>query len=177
MHGLTAMDDSFDASQLDLDRPAFEPSHRLSLSSLPPEIKARVCELAHLQDQRFKQRKQVGTPEEDLTRAVKTDWHGRSLSALSQTCWDFNSLANKWSFFVSAGDLARHGEGADSGFPTDHYGSQTRFDLLQSQDSTSPRSSRPRRKPESSARDGQRYPPTRSRRPPPLLQPLPTLSQ
>ncbi|KAL8280666.1 hypothetical protein RQP46_006989 [Phenoliferia psychrophenolica] len=79
---------------IELDRDAVDLSNSPSLSSLPLEIKARIVELASLQDAEFKERWRAGVPGHEMTQVVRTPWHGRSLSSLSQTCLDFNSLAS-----------------------------------------------------------------------------------
>lgn len=98
------MDDSLDQLDFDpIDLPIL--TQKASLTSLPVEIKARIAELARLQDERFKERSPAGASGKDMTEAVTTEWHGRSLSALAQTCHDFNKLASMHLFRVSCGRL------------------------------------------------------------------------
>ncbi|KAL8279528.1 hypothetical protein RQP46_008090 [Phenoliferia psychrophenolica] len=73
-------------------------SVRPTLSTLPLEIKARITELASLQDARFKERWIPGAPGEALVKALRNEWSGRSLVALAQTCRVFNELAAKHLF-------------------------------------------------------------------------------
>lgn len=94
------MDDSLDQLELDsADLPNITP--KASLTSLPVEIKARITELARWQDERFKERWNAEAAGAAMTEAVKTEWHGKSLAALSQTCRDFNELASTHLFRVS----------------------------------------------------------------------------
>ncbi|KAL8291352.1 hypothetical protein RQP46_002330 [Phenoliferia psychrophenolica] len=69
-----------------------------TLSTLPPEIKARICELAALQDERYKERWVPGAPGEELVKVHKNAWRGKSLAALSETSKEFNELASKHIF-------------------------------------------------------------------------------
>ncbi|KAL8291338.1 hypothetical protein RQP46_002316 [Phenoliferia psychrophenolica] len=71
---------------------------RATLSTLPLEIKARICELAALQDERYKERWIPGAPGENLVKVHKNEWRGRSLAALSETSKEFNELAAKHIF-------------------------------------------------------------------------------
>lgn len=65
-----------------------------TLSSLPLELKARIVELAHLQDLCYRGR---WSDEDrggcDLVRAARTELHGKGLIALSATSKDFNIVA------------------------------------------------------------------------------------
>ncbi|KAL8279538.1 hypothetical protein RQP46_008100 [Phenoliferia psychrophenolica] len=74
------------------------PSLKPTLSTLPLEIKARIAELASLQDVRYKERWVPGAPGEALVKALRNEWSGRSLVALAQTCSVFNDLAAKHLF-------------------------------------------------------------------------------
>ncbi|KAL8291448.1 hypothetical protein RQP46_002426 [Phenoliferia psychrophenolica] len=71
---------------------------RTTLSSLPLEIKARICELAALQDERYKERWVKGALGEELVKVHTNEWRGRSLAALSETSKEFNELAAKHIF-------------------------------------------------------------------------------
>ncbi|KAL8279530.1 hypothetical protein RQP46_008092 [Phenoliferia psychrophenolica] len=85
-----------DSGSSDADEPA--PSLKPTLSTLPLEIKARIAELSSLQDVRYKERWVPGAPGEELVKALRNEWSGRSLIALAQTCNVFNSLAAKHLF-------------------------------------------------------------------------------
>lgn len=78
-----------------------------TLSSLPLELKARIVELAHLQDLCYRGR---WSDEDrggcDLVRAARTELHGKSLIALSATSKDFNILAAVHFFRVSPFSLS-----------------------------------------------------------------------
>ncbi|KAL8291399.1 hypothetical protein RQP46_002377 [Phenoliferia psychrophenolica] len=71
---------------------------RATLSTLPLEIKARICELAALQDERYRERWIPGAPGEELVKVHTNEWRGKSLAALSETCKEFNELAAKYIF-------------------------------------------------------------------------------
>lgn len=77
-----------------------------TLSSLPLELKARVVELAHLQDLRHRERwtnsERTGA---SLVAAARAEWHGKSLAALSETCEEFNALASVHLFRVRCSSL------------------------------------------------------------------------
>lgn len=54
-----------------------------SLSSLPLELKARIVDLARLQDAQFHDRKEAGSTNQKLAKLIKsvtTPWHGKSLA-------------------------------------------------------------------------------------------------
>ncbi|KAK4698549.1 hypothetical protein P7C70_g7724, partial [Phenoliferia sp. Uapishka_3] len=95
------MDASFDASQvLPISRRSSVLGSQLpkaSLSSLPRETKARIVQLARLQDDRYHERWPKSN-NKAMIEAVKTKWHGRSLAALSETCKDLNTLASRHLF-------------------------------------------------------------------------------
>ncbi|KAL8279234.1 hypothetical protein RQP46_008271 [Phenoliferia psychrophenolica] len=71
---------------------------RASLLGLPTELKGRIVELAHLADERFRLHK--GSEEEEaVNMAVAGNrWRGKSASALSETCKQFNELAAPFIF-------------------------------------------------------------------------------
>ncbi|KAL8291336.1 hypothetical protein RQP46_002314 [Phenoliferia psychrophenolica] len=71
---------------------------RATLSGLPLEIKALICELASLQDERYKERWIPGALGEKLIKVHLNEWRGKSLAALSETCKEFNELAAKHIF-------------------------------------------------------------------------------
>ncbi|KAL8291337.1 hypothetical protein RQP46_002315 [Phenoliferia psychrophenolica] len=71
-----------------------------TLSTLPLEIKARICELAALQDERYQERWIPGAPGEKLVKVHLNEWRGRSLAALSETSKEFNELAAKHIFYT-----------------------------------------------------------------------------
>ncbi|KAL8291316.1 hypothetical protein RQP46_002294 [Phenoliferia psychrophenolica] len=71
---------------------------RATLSTLPLEIKSRICELAALQDERYKERWIPGALGEELIEVHLNEWRGRSLAALSETSKEFNELAAKHIF-------------------------------------------------------------------------------
>ncbi|KAL8291288.1 hypothetical protein RQP46_002266 [Phenoliferia psychrophenolica] len=76
---------------------------RATISTLPLEIKARICELSALQDERYKERWVPGAPGEKLVEVHKNAWRGRSLAALSETSKEFNELAAKHIFHTLTG--------------------------------------------------------------------------
>ncbi|KAL8291292.1 hypothetical protein RQP46_002270 [Phenoliferia psychrophenolica] len=73
-------------------------TRRATLSTLPLEIKSRICELAALQDERYQERWIPGALGEKLIEVHKNAWRGRSLAALSETSREFNELAAKHIF-------------------------------------------------------------------------------
>ncbi|KAL8291449.1 hypothetical protein RQP46_002427 [Phenoliferia psychrophenolica] len=69
-----------------------------TLSTLPLEIKVRICELAALQDERYKERWIPGALGEELVKVHENEWRGRSLAALSETSKELNELAATYIF-------------------------------------------------------------------------------
>lgn len=79
------------------------PAPEACLGILPLELKARIVELAALQDERYRERWIPGAPGEKLVEVHKNAWRGRSLVALSQTSKEINELAARHLFYVSQG--------------------------------------------------------------------------
>lgn len=84
-----------------------QPLPPASFSSLPIEIKARIVELAHLQDDRYKARLTTRNPagesnllEFHLVSLAQNAWHGRSVSALAETNKELNAVAARYLFRV-----------------------------------------------------------------------------
>ena len=73
---------------------------RAFLFRLPLEIKARIVELAALQDERYKDRWTPDAPGHELVRVHQNAWRGRSLAMLSETCKELNGLAASHIFKV-----------------------------------------------------------------------------
>ncbi|KAL8280255.1 hypothetical protein RQP46_007369 [Phenoliferia psychrophenolica] len=73
---------------------------KASLSSLPLEIQARVCQFVAAQDAAYKDHWVTGDPYgADIVQAMVLPLHGHSLPALAQTNKRFNELAAKHLFF------------------------------------------------------------------------------
>lgn len=98
-----------------------QPLPPASFSSLPLEVKARIVELAHLQDDRYKARLTTRNPagesnllEFHLVSLAQNAWHGRSLSALAETNKELNAVAARYLFRVLTD---RNGHFAPSSLP------------------------------------------------------------
>lgn len=75
-----------------------------SLSTLPRELKRRICELAKLQDEAFLSIRNDGRINRDVRKKRMehaTSWHGFSLSALFLLNRDFNAIAAPFLFEVA----------------------------------------------------------------------------